>query len=181
MVLDLARLGAALTLTEEEDSGYVMPAGIWHTDSSTPSYFVVGRLLASKPFNPDALHSTLKLAFNPLCGMDFKLIENERFLIKFSHRLDWDRVLDCCRWAYDKNLLVLALVEAVDNPSTVDLDWSDFHVHIHGLPLGKMTRDVCSFIGNKLGRFKDIDADANGEVWGSSVRIRVALNVMKPP
>ncbi|KAL0385772.1 UNVERIFIED_CONTAM: hypothetical protein Sradi_2971500 [Sesamum radiatum] len=90
------RLGVALTLTEEADSGLVLPGGLWHTDSPTQGFFVVGRLLASKSFNPDALHSTLKLAFNPVQGMDFKLIEDDRFLLKFSHRLDRDRVLERC-------------------------------------------------------------------------------------
>ncbi|KAL0446259.1 UNVERIFIED_CONTAM: hypothetical protein Slati_1753800 [Sesamum latifolium] len=112
--------------------------------------------------------------------MDFELIESNCFLLKFSHRLDRDRVLARRPWAYDKNLLVLASVEAEDNPSTIDMDWCEFHIHIHGLPLGKITRDVCAFIDNKLGRFKDMDSDDNGAVWGSSVRIRVALDVTKP-
>ncbi|KAK4395938.1 hypothetical protein Sango_1748100 [Sesamum angolense] len=44
-----------------------------------------------------------------------------------------------------------------------DLNWWEFHIHIHGLPLGKMTKDIATFIGNKLGRFKDVDLDKNGE------------------
>ncbi|KAL0359793.1 UNVERIFIED_CONTAM: hypothetical protein Sangu_0828700 [Sesamum angustifolium] len=43
-----------------------------------------------------------------------------------------------------------------------------------------MTSEVCSFIGNKLGRLKEVDLDSNGEVWGSSVRIRVAIDTSKP-
>ncbi|KAK4410307.1 hypothetical protein Sango_0103700 [Sesamum angolense] len=43
-----------------------------------------------------------------------------------------------------------------------------------------MTREISAFIGNKLGRFKDVDLDGNGEALGSSVRIRVALDITKP-
>ncbi|KAL0361921.1 UNVERIFIED_CONTAM: hypothetical protein Sradi_3876600, partial [Sesamum radiatum] len=132
MASDLVRLGAALTLMEEEDSGWVLPTGIWHADTSSPGFFVVGRLLASKTFNPDAL------------------------------------VIERCPWAYNKNLLILAPMEAEDNPCTINLDWCEFHIHIHGLPLGKMTPEVCSFIGNKLGHFKELEMDANGQIWGSS-------------
>ncbi|KAL0436252.1 UNVERIFIED_CONTAM: hypothetical protein Sradi_0333100 [Sesamum radiatum] len=180
MASDLDRLGAALTLTEEEDDGWLLPTGLWHSDAPSQGFFIVGRLLAAKPFNPDALHNTLKLAFTPLRGMEFKLIENDRFLLKFSHKLDRDRVLARCPWAFDRNLLVLAPADSVENPSNVNLDWCEFHVHIHGLPLGKMTRDICSFIGNKLGRFVDMDSDDSGVVWGSAVRIRVALDITKP-
>ncbi|KAL0387734.1 UNVERIFIED_CONTAM: hypothetical protein Sradi_2655200 [Sesamum radiatum] len=43
-----------------------------------------------------------------------------------------------------------------------------------------MTSEVCSFIGNKLGQLKEVDLDSNGEVWGSSIRIRVAIDTSKP-
>ncbi|KAK4415825.1 hypothetical protein Salat_2689900 [Sesamum alatum] len=79
-------------------------------------FFVVGRLIASKSFHPEAVHTTLKSAFNPVRGMEFKMIEGEWFLLKLR---------EC-----------------------------EFYVHIHGLPLGEMMKEIASFIGNKLGHFK---------------------------
>ncbi|KAL0327087.1 UNVERIFIED_CONTAM: hypothetical protein Sangu_1786700 [Sesamum angustifolium] len=177
---DLDRLGVALSLTEEEESGLVVPAGLWHAEPISRSFYIVGRLLSTKPFHPEALQSTLRAAFNPGKGLDFKMIEGDRFLLRFFHPLDRDRVLVRCPWAYDKHLLILAPVNPTDNPSLVDLNFCDFHVHIHGLPLGKMSKEVCSYIGNKLGRFKEADLDKEGMAWGSSVRIRVAIDVNKP-
>ncbi|KAL0325125.1 UNVERIFIED_CONTAM: hypothetical protein Sradi_5081800 [Sesamum radiatum] len=124
----------------------------------------MGRLLSPKSFHPEALQTTLREAFNPVKGMDFKLIEGGCFLLKFFHVVDRDRVLDRCPWAYDKNLLVLAPVEASDDPNLVELNHCDFLIHIHGLPLGKMTKEVASFIGNRLGKFKEVDLDRLGEV-----------------
>ncbi|KAK4394020.1 hypothetical protein Sango_1872800 [Sesamum angolense] len=43
-----------------------------------------------------------------------------------------------------------------------------------------MTKDVVSFIGNKLGKFKEVELDSNGEAWGSSIRIRVTIDITKP-
>ncbi|KAK4437869.1 hypothetical protein Salat_0120900 [Sesamum alatum] len=180
MESELGRLGAALSNTEDEESGLVFPTGLWHAEPLTSDFFVVGRLLSTKSFHPEALHSTLKLAFNPVRGMEFKLIEGECFLLKFFHTVDRARVLDRCPWAYDKNLLVLAPMEASDDPNVVDLDWCDFHVHIHGLPLGKMTKEIAAFIGNRMGRYKDVDLDSKGDLWGSSVRIRAAIKVTQP-
>ncbi|KAL0412613.1 UNVERIFIED_CONTAM: hypothetical protein Sradi_1463000 [Sesamum radiatum] len=177
---DLSRLGSSLSLTEEEESGLNFPSGLWHADPTSKGFFLVGRLLTSKSFHPEALHTTLKTAFNPVRGMDFKLLDGERFLLKFFHELDRNRVLERCPWAFDKNLVVLAPVEAEDEPTQINLDWCQFHIHIHGLPLGKMTPEIAAFIGNRLGKFKEVELDRNGEVWGSSVRIRVALDVTKP-
>ncbi|KAK4383855.1 hypothetical protein Sango_3112700 [Sesamum angolense] len=83
-------------------------------------FYVVGRVLSSKPFHPEALQSTLRMAFNPGKGMDFKMIEGDRFLLQFFHSLDRERVLARSPWAYDKNLVILAPVDYEDNPNLVD-------------------------------------------------------------
>ncbi|KAL0297736.1 UNVERIFIED_CONTAM: hypothetical protein Sradi_6825700 [Sesamum radiatum] len=82
--------------------------------------------------------------------------------------------------AFDKYLIVLAPVETEDDPNLIDLNWCEFHVHIHSLPLEKMTQDIAAFIGNRLGKFEEVDLDRIGEVWGSSVCIWVALDILKP-
>ncbi|KAL0296119.1 UNVERIFIED_CONTAM: hypothetical protein Sradi_6664000 [Sesamum radiatum] len=117
------------------------------------------------------------LSFNPVRGMDLKLLNGNRFLLKFNHIIDRNRVLEGCPWSFEKNLLVLSSIGANENPSDVNLDWAEFHVHAHGLPLSKMTKEVACFIGNHLGNFVDVDMDAGGHVWGSSMRIRVSMNV----
>ncbi|KAL0421421.1 UNVERIFIED_CONTAM: putative mitochondrial protein [Sesamum latifolium] len=78
-------------------------SGLPHTGFSAllAGLFVVGRLLSTKSFHLDALHSTLKAAFNPVRG-------------------------------------------------------------------------------NRLGKFKEVDLDKNGEAWGSFLRVRVALDITKP-
>ncbi|KAL0327910.1 UNVERIFIED_CONTAM: putative mitochondrial protein [Sesamum calycinum] len=108
---ELGRLGSALSLTEEEEVGLVCPTGLWHTEPLARGFFIVGRLLSSKPFHPEALQTTLRTTFNPVKGMDLKMIEDSRFLLKFFHVVDRDRVLDRCPWAFDKNLLVFAPVD----------------------------------------------------------------------
>ncbi|KAL0378797.1 UNVERIFIED_CONTAM: hypothetical protein Sradi_3185200 [Sesamum radiatum] len=70
--------------------------------------------------------------------------------------------------------------EALDDPNLVDLNWCEFHIQIYSLPLGKMINEISAFIGTKLGRFKDIDLGSSGEAWGSSVRVRVAIDITKP-
>ncbi|KAL0316166.1 UNVERIFIED_CONTAM: putative mitochondrial protein [Sesamum radiatum] len=54
-------------------------------------FFLVGRILSTKPFHPEALKTVLQSAFNPVKGMDFKVIEDNRFLIRFNHVLNCNR------------------------------------------------------------------------------------------
>ncbi|KAK4403016.1 hypothetical protein Sango_1042300 [Sesamum angolense] len=71
-------------------------------------------------------------------------------------------------------------MEATNGSNLVDLNCCDFQIHMHELSLQKMTKDVASFIGNKLARYKEVDLDSKGKVWGSSICIRVAINITKP-
>ncbi|KAL0303028.1 UNVERIFIED_CONTAM: hypothetical protein Sradi_6170900 [Sesamum radiatum] len=43
-----------------------------------------------------------------------------------------------------------------------------------------MNVGVATFIGNHLGKFKDMEMDERGCSWGATLRIRVSLNVNAP-
>ncbi|KAL0285924.1 UNVERIFIED_CONTAM: hypothetical protein Sangu_2757600 [Sesamum angustifolium] len=161
---DLGGLGSLLSFIEEEESGLVVLTGLWHAETLSLGFFVVGRLLSSTSFHLEALHSTLKAAFNPGSEMEFKLIGGIIFCLNFS-----------IRW-----IGIVCLKDASNDLVSVDLNWCEFHIHIYGCFLGKMTKEVASFIRNGLGKFKEVDLDKNGEVWVSSVHIRVALDITKP-
>ncbi|KAL0462765.1 UNVERIFIED_CONTAM: hypothetical protein Slati_0164100 [Sesamum latifolium] len=39
---------------------------------------------------------------------------------------------------------------------------------------------IATFIGNKVGRFKDMEIDPSGTTWGTTLRVRVAINITLP-
>ncbi|KAL0395136.1 UNVERIFIED_CONTAM: hypothetical protein Slati_4479800 [Sesamum latifolium] len=117
---------------------------------------------------------------NPVKGLEMRLLEGERFLIRFHHIIDRNRALDGCPWSFEKNALILSRIGVNENPLSVNLDWCEFFVHVHDLPLSKMNFGIASLIGNSLGKFKDLEMDEFGRAWAYSIRIRVAINVTKP-
>ncbi|KAL0296157.1 UNVERIFIED_CONTAM: hypothetical protein Sradi_6667800 [Sesamum radiatum] len=86
----------------------VMPSGLWHSDPNTHGFHLVGRILSHKPYHGEALKTILLSSMNPIKGMEISVIENDRFLLKFFHPIDWDRVLASGPSAFDKHLIVLA-------------------------------------------------------------------------
>ncbi|KAL0385613.1 UNVERIFIED_CONTAM: hypothetical protein Sradi_2955600 [Sesamum radiatum] len=148
---EISNLGKKLTLSSEKGNAVVIPLGLWDGETDPEGFCLVERLLSRKSFNFEALHTTLSTAFNPIRGMTVKLIEDNHLLFIFNHQIDRKRVLENAPWAYEKNLLVLNMVGEEENPMKVDLDWCDFHVHIHDLPLGKMNKEMATFIGNQIG------------------------------
>ncbi|KAL0412201.1 UNVERIFIED_CONTAM: hypothetical protein Slati_3809800 [Sesamum latifolium] len=76
--------------------------------------------------------------------------------------------------------MVLNSIGPNENPMHVDLDRCDFFVHVHDLPLNKMNLGIATIIGNSLGRFRDMEMDDTGRAWGTTLRIRVSLDVTAP-
>ncbi|KAL0331522.1 UNVERIFIED_CONTAM: hypothetical protein Sangu_1697700 [Sesamum angustifolium] len=118
---EVISLGSSLVLMEEEEMGVVMPAGVWHSDPEKAGFYAVGCLLSHKPYNAEAFKTVLRSSFNPAKGMEITFLEHDRFLLKFFHFVDRDRVLESGPWAFEKSLLVLAAFSDNDNPAEVDL------------------------------------------------------------
>ncbi|KAK4424678.1 hypothetical protein Salat_1661400 [Sesamum alatum] len=180
MADDMGKMAEVLSETDLELGSVMVSLTLWHENIDAPGFYLVGRLLGRHNFNFEAMKNTLMNAFNPIKGLEIRLIDNGRILFNFAHTLDRQRVIDSGPWAFDKNLLILRVVEADDDPAKIDLDWADLFIHVHGLSLGRMTRNMAEFIGNQIGRFRDVDIDRGGQLWGSSLRIRVGLDVTKP-
>ncbi|KAL0345400.1 UNVERIFIED_CONTAM: hypothetical protein Sradi_4371300 [Sesamum radiatum] len=174
------KLGQTLRLTDRENSRVVVPDGLWSIDSESHKLFLVGRLLSTKQPKFEALAASVKSMFNPVKGLEMRRLEEGRFLLRFNHILDRNRAMDGCPWCFEKNVLILNGVGVNENPMHVNLDWCDFFVHIHDLPLSKMNFGIASLIGNTLGRFRDLEMAEFGRAWGFSNRIRVAINVTQP-
>ncbi|KAL0367135.1 UNVERIFIED_CONTAM: hypothetical protein Sradi_3603600 [Sesamum radiatum] len=122
----------------------------------------------------------MKSMLNPVKGLEMRRLEAGHFLIRFNHIIDRNRALEGCPWSFEKNTIILSGSGVNENPMIVDLEWCDFFVHMHDLPLIKMNFGVASFIGNTIGKFRDMEMEDSGRSWGGSPRIMVAINVSQP-
>ncbi|KAL0320137.1 UNVERIFIED_CONTAM: hypothetical protein Sradi_5275200 [Sesamum radiatum] len=174
------KLRHSLRMTEKEGTKVVIPDGLWAADAESHLLFLVGRVLTSKQPKFEALVSSVRSMLNPVKGLEMRRLSDGRFLIRFNHIIDRNRALDGCPWSFEKNTLIMSSIGENENPLHVDLDLCDFFIRVHDLPLSKMNFGVASLIGNTLGKFRDMEMDESGRAWGSSLRIRVAINVTQP-
>ncbi|KAL0440236.1 UNVERIFIED_CONTAM: hypothetical protein Slati_2506600 [Sesamum latifolium] len=113
-------------------------------------------------------------------GMDIKKLLKGRILMRFFHVIDHQRAVKGCPWSFDKNIFILNVVGLDENPMNIDLNWCEFFIHVHNLSLSRMNLGFVIHIGNRVGRFREMETDEAGRAWGISLRIRVAINVNNP-
>lgn len=75
---------------------------------------------------------------------------------------------------------MLAEADNLVNPASIPLVSQEFWVQVKGLPMAYMTRRMGQFIGNQIGDHVLTDQRRKGELLGSILRIRVALNIDTP-
>ncbi|KAL0451288.1 UNVERIFIED_CONTAM: hypothetical protein Slati_1106900 [Sesamum latifolium] len=175
-----SKLKQALQLGDKDVEEAVIPDGLWRAGSSNDHLCLVGRLLSKKAFNFEGMSASIRSMIMPVKGMEIKQVNIDRFLFRFNHVIDRNRALEGCPWSFEKNILVLSGIGENENPLHVDLSWCDFHIHVHDLPLSRMNLGIATYIGNKIGKLRDIDMDATGTAWGATLRIRATINVNLP-
>lgn len=80
---------------------------------------------------------------------------------------------------FDRYLLILNEFDG-SPPSQMDFSKSPFWIQIHDMPLVCMNGGVGRKIGESLGEVWDVDVAGDGVGWGSFLRIRVLLDLLKP-
>ncbi|KAG8378937.1 hypothetical protein BUALT_Bualt07G0036500 [Buddleja alternifolia] len=83
-------------------------------------------------------------------------------------------------WNFDKNLIVLAIVRDSDKRSST-MPWILVHPSAHSRsPFKNDDSGSAIFVGNRLGRFKDVHLDNSGVSWDSTLKLTVEIDVTKP-
>ncbi|KAL0453460.1 UNVERIFIED_CONTAM: hypothetical protein Slati_1324100 [Sesamum latifolium] len=158
----IERMGRSFRLTAKEDERVMVPDGLWNSKSNQHQLVLVGRLLSNRPYNFEGLCHSVKGMMNPVKGMEISQIPSDRLLLRFNHVIDRNWALKRCPWSFDKNVLILNGLKEDENPLYVDLSRCYFYVQIHDLPLSRMNRGLATFIGNRLGVFRDMEMDDQG-------------------
>ncbi|KAI8010966.1 Uncharacterized protein LOK49_LG06G02403 [Camellia lanceoleosa] len=169
-----------MALTKEEEEMVVVGEDHLKPAEEKSWLCLVGTVFTTRPFNSDALRSTMESVWNPSKGMRTRVINKNLFLFQFNHIIDKRRVLHNGPWSFDKHLILLKEVTDSWQPSQIVFSTAAFWVHVFDLPLISMTRAVGQLLGNRLGQFIDMDFEEGGVAWGQALRTRVEIDITKP-
>lgn len=119
--------------------------------------WLVGCFLTASVVHFLAMRNTLANLWHPLAGIQILDLGEKHFLFRFSHRLDFERVIKGAPWMFNKHLLVVHRLVENEDPMQVSLIYSFFWVQIHDLSSGYFSENVAKQLGNFIGSFEKYD------------------------
>ncbi|EPS71036.1 hypothetical protein M569_03726 [Genlisea aurea] len=180
MDLDIVELLKSFPLTEEEQKIVVLPSDVKPRHPLDNGIYVLGRVLNRRRVNPDAFARSIRPAFDCFQPLNIKFLSRNKFLFRFTHPGDVNRVLNAAPWHYDRHLLVLQKMEEDQWLGDVVLDFCPFYVQIHNLPYLSYPQEIPKLVGDMIGKFIRADLSPQGLSIDASLRLRVAIDVKHP-
>jgi hypothetical protein len=141
---------------------------------------LVGKVWADKLVNKEAFQSVMSNVWRTAGGVKFKDLKDNIWLFEFTDQVDKKRVMEGRPWSFDRQIIVLNEFDGSIPPSQLEFNHSPIWIQVHDMPLICMNKSVGTKIGNSLGELVDIDVAGDGMGWGSYLRLRVVIDLMKP-
>ncbi|TXG51275.1 hypothetical protein EZV62_023799 [Acer yangbiense] len=83
-------------------------------------------------------------------------------------------------WSFDKALLVLEEPVGKGDIQGMSFNKTAFWIQIHNVPLICMIAEIWRFLGEMVGKVKEVDTGKSGDCVGKFIRVRVVVQVDKP-
>ncbi|MBA0790797.1 hypothetical protein Gohar_015422 [Gossypium harknessii] len=170
---------ANLSINEEEEEILIVQEDP-STQKEVANYQLVGCFLTASIINFSAMKSTLANLWHPVCGVQIRDLGEKRYLFKFFHYMDMERVLKGLPWTFNNHLLILCKLERGEDPMKIPLVFVPFWVQIHDVPVGLFSKNFAKQLGNFVGVFLEYDASNLGKENRNYMRIRVQIDVRNP-
>lgn len=137
-------------------------------------------VVADKEVNKGALKSTLSRMWQVEWKAVFKEVGRNKFLVEFKVVAEKKRIMKGRPWSFDKNLVCLQDCERFESWKDMKFQQEPFWIQCHDLPFAGMNYNIGVNLGKALGEVLMVDTDSNGICWGSFLRVKVLIDLIKP-
>ncbi|KAK1589024.1 hypothetical protein Q3G72_029703 [Acer saccharum] len=179
-VEELAMMCKSLSLKEAKGPVRSLKADLRQAGAEFMSSSLVGKILAKKQVNGEAFKAVISKIWRIRKELEVEGISQNIFAFHFSCRDDKDRVLNGGPWSFDDGLIVLEEPEGKGDISKMKFNIADFWVQIQNVLMMCITVEICRFLGDIIGKVKDVDGGGSGVCMGKFLRVIVELDFDKP-
>ncbi|KAE8795827.1 retrotransposon unclassified [Hordeum vulgare] len=116
----------------------------------------------------------------PLKGIAMKDLGENVFLFTFHQASGRKKAVEDRPWMFEKDLLVIEEYEASKAIDEYMFNSIPIWVRVFILPLGSMDGDTGEMIGNRIGKFLEVEGLVIGLVVGQYLRVKVRMFIERP-
>ncbi|KAL4361670.1 hypothetical protein GQ457_04G031690 [Hibiscus cannabinus] len=168
-----------LSIADEENSEIQVENESLQDGLSFENCFV-GLFLTDSVIHFHSMKTTLANVWRPLGGVSISELGEGRYLFRFYHVVDVDRVEDGGPWNFNSHLLILHRLKPGEVPALVPIFAAPFWVLVNDIPPGYMSVGVAKQLGNFLGSFIEYDSSSVSLCYKGIMRIRAEIDTRKP-
>lgn len=123
---------------------------------------------------------TLSELWVPKEGVNFEGIGRNRFLIKFFHRTDFNRVWNGAPWTFSNKLVAMRELKEEEDPLMMEITSTPIWVQITRVPRTFVSTQMCEAVGKFVGELMEIDENNFNVLNPRYLRVRVMVAIKKP-
>ena len=172
----LASLWENLSLFDLEGKKFDLdPAVEFETESILAARFLTRRLV-----NLEAVACTFRHLWRAEKGFRLKDMGENIVTIYFTEMADLERVISTSPWTYDKSFIVFQRTEDGIPVTSLDFNFVDLWIQIHGLPPRYLNSSIGKKIGSALGKVLPTIDSEDDFGWRDFVQTRVVVDIRQP-
>ncbi|MBA0803073.1 hypothetical protein Gohar_013322 [Gossypium harknessii] len=143
-------------------------------------FCLVGCFLTASVIHFLTMRNTMTNLWHLVKGVQISNLGEKRFLFKFFHKIDMERVVNETPWTFNNHFLMIHCLEKGEDSLKAPLIFSYFWIQIHDVPQGFRSEAMARQLGDFLGKFVKYDNASLGKGFWNFLRVRVCLDVCRP-
>ncbi|XP_042948082.1 uncharacterized protein LOC122280957 [Carya illinoinensis] len=176
----LNSLWSNLRLNEEEDTSIMIEEEAVSEIKKKGDLSLIGKILSDRQLATQVVESTLKKIWRLSKPTTLREVGRNMYVMIFATHVDKQRIVEGRPWFFDGQLFVINPFDGISPIHDLKFHTAPLWVQFHNLPMFGMNREVGVRLGSSIGEVQEVDVDDDNVGWGSSLRVKILIDMKKP-
>lgn len=170
---ELIRRCKSISLEEAEGNKFSFKGRVKEKGAQIAAECLVGKVLHTRSINTEGLRTALNQVWQAKKEVKIENLGDNIFIFKFGNEVDKKRILAGGPWHFNQSLIVLKEPNGIGEITAQSFTHVSFWVQLKNVPIMCMEEEICTGIGELVGKVEEVDTDKAGDCMGQIIRMRI--------
>lgn len=177
---ELIRRCKSISLEEAEGNKFSFKGRVKEKGAQIAAECLVGKVLHTRSINTEGLRTALNQVWQAKKEVKIENLGDNIFIFKFGNEVDKKRILAGGPWHFNQSLIVLKEPNGIGEITAQSFTHVSFWVQLKNVPIMCMEEEICTGIGELVGKVEEVDTDKAGDCMGQIIRMRIWVDITQP-